>query len=224
MAGWAKTAKLIARYTLAMRPAPWTPPPPAIRELQTLLRRAEQLQKMERMERNRLGTADPAVADSIRAVLATLEQELRDTQDKIRHHVDGDPGLKSRSDLLESIPGVAEATAAWLLTVLSEHYGFTDAKQAVAQVGLAPVIRQSGKWAGKTRISKTGDPMVRKALYMPMLSALRFNPAIRAFCERLKAKGKHGMAIICAAMRKLIHIAFAILKSGKPFDRNYALA
>jgi transposase len=110
------------------------------------------------------------------------------------------------------------------MAILSEHYGFTDAKQAVAHIGLAPVIRQSGKWAGKTRISKTGDPMARKALYMPILSALVFNPTISAFRQRLKAKGKHGMAINCAAMRKLIHIAFAILKSGQTFDPNFALA
>ena len=94
----------------------------------------------------------------------------------------------------------------------------------MAQVGLAPVIRQSGRWAGKTHISKTGDPMVRKALYMPILSALQFNPAIRAFCQRLKANGKPGKSYVCAAMRKLIHVAFAILKSGKPFDPNLGLA
>jgi transposase len=217
-------AKLIARYALAMRPVPWAPPPREIRELQALLRRVEHLLEMERMEKNRLDTADSAVAGSIQAVLATLEQELQATRDKIRQHIDNHPNLRDRQDLLESIPGVAAATSAWLLVVLSEHYGFTDAKQAVAQVGLAPVIRQSGKWAGKTRLSKTGDPMVRKALYMPILSALQFNPAIRAFCQRLKAKGKHGMAVNCAAMRKLIHIAFAILKSGRPFDPNFALA
>jgi len=214
-------AKLIARYALAMRPAPWTPPPAEIRDLQTLLRRAEQLQKMERMEQNRLDTADPAVAGSIRAVLATLDKELQDTQDKIRRHIDGSPTLKGRAGLLESIPGVGEATAAWLLTLLSEHYGFADAKQAAAHAGLAPVIRQSGKSAGQTRIAKTGDPLLRKALYMPMLSAWQHNPAIRAFCERLKAKGKSGKAIVCAAMRKMIHIAFAILKSGRPFDPGY---
>jgi len=217
-------AKLIARFCLAARPAPWTPPPAEIHGLQILLRRAEQLQKMARMEQNRLDTAAPAVAGSIRAVLATLDKELQDAQDKIRRHIDGNPGLKGRADLLEAIPGVGEATAAWLLTLLSEHYAFGDAKQAVAQAGLAPVIRQSGNWAGKTHISKTGDPLLRKALYMPMMCAWQHNPAIRAFCERLKAKGKSGRAILCAAMRKVIHIAFAILRSGRPFDPNYALA
>ena len=157
-------------------------------------------------------------------MLATLAQELQATRDKIRRHIDNHPDLKRRRDLHESIPGVAAATAAWLLTVLSEHYGFTGAKQAVAHVGLAPVIRESGKWAGKTRLSKTGDPLVRKALYRPILAALTFNPVIRTFSQRLKAQGKHGMTINCAAMRKLIHIALAILKSGKPFDPNFALA
>jgi transposase len=160
----------------------------------------------------------------VRAVLATLEKEIQDTQEKIRRHVDGNPGLKGRADLLETIPGVGEATAAWLLTLLSEHYAFGDAKQAVAHAGLAPVIRQSGQWAGQTHIAKTGDPLLRKALYMPMMSAWQHNPAIRAFCERLKARGKSGKAILCAAMRKIIHIAFAILKSGKPFDPDFKSA
>ena len=217
-------AKLIARYARAMQPALWTPPPSEIRELQALLRRVEQLLEMQQMEQNRLDTAAPATTGSIKSVLALLEQELKATRDKIRQHIDNHPDLKRRRDLLESIPGVGEATAAWLLTVLSEHYGFAHAKQAVAHIGLAPVIRQSGKWAGQTRLSKTGDSKVRKALYMPILSALRCNPAIAAFCQRLKANGKHGIAINCAAMRKLIHIAFAILKSGRPFDPKYALA
>ncbi|MER2603025.1 MAG: transposase [Candidatus Competibacter phosphatis] len=128
-----------------------------------------------------------------------------------------------RAELLESIPGVA-TTAAWLLTLLSEHRSFDSAKQAAAFAGLAPRLRQSGKWAGQTRLSKTGDPHLRKALYMPMVSALTHNPAIRAFCQRLKANGKAGKAYLCAAMRKLIPIAFAILKSGKPFDPIYRLA
>jgi transposase len=217
-------AKLIARFCLNMKPALWTPPPPALRELQALLRRVEHLLEMRQMEQNRLATANPAIVASIQAVLALLDRELNATREQIRRHIDNDPDLKRRRDLLESIPGVGPATAAWLLTVLSEHYGFTDAKQVVAHIGLAPVIRQSGKWAGKTRLSKTGDAKVRKALYMPILSALTFNPAIRAFGQRLKANGKHGMAINCAAMRKLIHIAFAILKSGQPFNPNLALA
>ena len=217
-------AKLIARYALAMRPGDWTPPPPEIRELQALLRRLEHLLEMQRMEQNRAATADPAVATSIHAVLATLEQEIKALREAIRRHIGGNPNLKRRTELLKSIPGVGAATAAWLLTLLSEHRGFDNAKQAVAFAGLAPRLRQSGKWAGQTRLSKTGEPLLRKALYMPMRSALSFNPVIRGFCQRLKAGGKPGKSYVCAAMRKIIHIAFAILKSGKPFDPDYRAA
>jgi transposase len=108
--------------------------------------------------------------------------------------------------------------------VLSSHYGFANAKQAVAYAGLTPKLQESGKWVGKTRIAKTGDPTLRKMLYMSALTAWHHNPVIRAFCERLKANGKNGKAIVCAAMRKLIHIAFAILQSGEPFDSKFALA
>jgi transposase len=217
-------AKLIARYALAMRPPAWTPPPPEIRESQALLRRLEHLLEMQRMEQNREDTAGPAVAASIRVVLAALEGDIKAVRGAVRRHIDNNPDLKRRSELLESIPGVGQATAAWLLTLLSEHYGFAEAKQAAAFAGLAPRLRQSGKWAGQTRLAKTGDPLLRKALYMPMLSALPFNPAIRAFCQRLKANGKPGKSYVCAAMRKIIHIAFAILKSSKPFDPEYKAA
>lgn len=217
-------AKLIARFCLALRPPAWVPPPADIRTLQALLRRLENLLGMQRMEQNREATADPAVAGSVRAVLAALEKEIEAVREAIGQHLDANPGLGQQARLLETIPGVGEATAAWLLTLLAAHRGFDDPKQAVAFAGLAPRLRQSGKWAGQAKLSKTGDPMLRKALYMPMLSALTFNPAIRAFCQRLKAHGKPGKSYVCAAMRKIIHIAFAILKSGKPFDPSYGLA
>jgi transposase len=217
-------AKLIARYDLRMRPEPWIPPPRSIRELQALLRRVEHLLEMRQMERNRLDTADAAIVDSLNTVLDTLERELDATRERIKHLIDNDPDLKHRRDLLESIPGIGPAASAHLLTALSAHYGFTHAKQAVAYAGLAPKLQASGQWIGKTRLSKTGDPALRKALYMPALTAWQHNPLIRHFCERLKANGKNGKAIACAAMRKLIHIAFAILKSGQPFNPNLVLA
>lgn len=215
-------AKLIARYAITMQPPLWTPPPENIRILQALTRRVEHLLEMIQMERNRLETATPSIVDSITAVLATLETELKTTRQSIRDHIDNDPDLKQRHDLLITIPSIAEASIPHLLTALSDHHGFTSAKQVVAFAGLAPAVRQSGQWSGKTHIAKNGEPTLRKALYMPALVAWRHNPPIRTFCQRLKANGKNGKAIACAAMRKLIHLAFAILKSGQPFDPNYA--
>jgi transposase len=216
-------AKLIARYALTMQPPLWTPPPANIRELQALVRRVEHLLEMIRMERNRHETANANIIDSINTVLATLEAELDATRKAIHDHIDKHPDLKNRGDLLSTIPGIGEASVAHLLIALSEHHGFTKAKQVVAFAGLAPALRQSGQWSGNTHIAKNGDALLRKALYMPALCALRFNPLIRVFCERLKANGKNGKAVACAAMRKLIHIAFGVLKSGKPFDPNYAI-
>jgi transposase len=216
-------AKLIARYAKERQPPRWTPPPPAIREIQALLRRIEQLAEMRQMERNRQEVADPVALPSIQALLDALDQQIQDARDKIHSIIDADDGLKGRRDLLDSITGLGEATIAHLLTLFSAHHGFVSARQAVAFVGLAPDPHQSGD-AEKPRISKIGDPLLRKALYFPAIVAWQHNPAIHAFCERLKANGKSGKAIVCAAMRKLIHIAFGVLKSGKPFDPKMNLA
>lgn len=214
-------AKLIARYALEKQPALWTPPPPNMIELQALLRRIEHLLEMRQMEQNRLDTANPAIIESIKTLLTQMDEQLEAIREQIRQLIDQDPNLKHRAELLETIPGVGSASVAHLLLALSEHHGFTHAKQVAAYAGLEPRITQSGNWTGKTRLSKTGDPLLRKALYMPALVAWRHNPVIRAFCERLKANGKNGKAVACAAMRKLLHIAFAILKNNKPFNPLY---
>jgi Transposase and inactivated derivatives len=215
-------AKLIARYAYTMQPPLWVPTPANIQTLQALVRRVEHLLEMIQMERNRQDTANASVTDSIGTVLATLEAELKATRQAICDHINNDPDLKLRSDLLESIPGIGNATIAHLLIALSPHHGFTHAKKVVAFAGLAPALRESGQWRGNTHIAKTGDSTLRKALYMPALVAWRYNPIISTFCERLKANGKNGKAIACAAMRKLIHISFGVLKSGEHFNPNYA--
>jgi transposase len=216
-------ARLIARYGQERQPPRWTPPSPIIRELQALVRRVEPLLEMRQMEQNRLDTADDAAASSIQNLLKTLDQELKETRDKIHQRINDDPDLQPRRDLLESIPGIGEATVAHLLILLSAHHGFQNAKQAAAFAGLAPNPHQSGE-KGKTRLAKIGDPLLRKILYMPALVAKQHHPLMAAFCERLKANGLNGKAVVCAAMRKLIHIAFGVLKSQRPFDPNFTLA
>lgn len=216
-------AKLIARYAREKQPPRWLPPPPAIGELQAQLRRIEQLLEMQQMERNRLDTADSVTAPSIEHLLQTLSQELNALRESIRHRIDQDPDLRHRRELLDSIPGLGEATIAHLLVLFSPHHQFRQAKQVVAFVGLAPNPHQSGE-AGKAHLSKIGDVLLRKVLYLPALVAWKHNPTIRSFCERLKANGKHGKAIVCAAMRKLLHIAFGVLQSGQSFNPQLLLA
>ena len=164
-------AKLIARYALSMQSGLWTPPPPAIRRLQALTRRLEHLLEIQQMERNRLDTADESITASINSLLKTVEDEIKTIRQAINDLINDNPDLDNRRQLLESIPGIGSATIAHLLIALSSHQGFTNAKQVVAFAGLAPYLRESGPWSGKTRIAKSGDPILRKALYMPALCA-----------------------------------------------------
>lgn len=217
-------AKRIARFCGLHRPPPWLPAPPALRELHALVRRLDDLQAMRQMEVNRQDGAAPEVADSIATVLTTLDTEIADLRERIRRQIDQDPDLRQRRDLLDSIPGIGEATIAVLLAVLGDVARFESARSVAAFAGLSPAERQSGRWKGQTRLSKTGEPWLRKALYMPALVAWRHNPLIRPFCERLKAQGKNGKLVVCAAMRKLLVLAYGVLKSGRPFDPEFAVA
>jgi transposase len=217
-------AKLIARFCALHTPALWQPLPRSIRELKALVRRLENLLEMHQMEDNRLLTADPAIHDSLRTVLTTLAEQIAQVRTQIAQHIDNDPDLRNRRDLLDTIPGLGKATIPVLLSVLADPGRFASAKQCAAYAGLTPAERQSGQYRGQTRLSKTGDALLRKALYLTALVAWRYNPLLRAFCERLKTRGMNGKAIVCAAMRKLLHIAFGVLKSNRPFDPNIALA
>ena len=215
-------AKLIARYARSMQPGLWTPPPPAIRRWQALTRRIEHLLEIQQMARNRLDTADDSITASINSLLKAVEDEIKTIRQAIDDRLKDAPDLDNRRKLLESIPGIGAATIAHLRIVLSPHQGFTSAKQVVAFAGLAPYLLESGPGSGKTRIAKSGDPVLRKALHMPALCAWKHDPLIHDCRERLNANGKNGKAIACAALRKLIHIAFGVLKSGKPFDPLWA--
>jgi transposase len=217
-------AKLIARFCALHQPPEWEPPPRNIRQLQALVRRLESLLEMQQMERNRLERAEGTVTASLEAVLATLAEQIERTREQIRHHVDDDPDLRSRRDLLDSIPGLGGATIPVLLATLGDVSRFHSHKQVSAFGGLNPKERQSGQWKGTTRLSKTGDALIRRALYMPALVAGRHNPLIKALRQRLLARGKHPMAVVGAMMRKLLTIAYGVLKSGKPFDPQLAVA
>jgi len=126
---------------------------------------------------------------------------------------------------MDSIKGIGPLTAAKLLAECRPLTEFDDVRQLVAFAGLNPSHYQSGSSIKKkTLISKCGNSAIRAALYMPAVSAKNHNPILRAFAQRLHAKGLCNMAIIAAVMRKLLHLVYGVLKSGKPFDPNFALA
>lgn len=216
-------AALIARFTATQQPPAWMPPALEIRQLQALVRRLDALQGMRTQEANRraAGVVVAAVRASIDAVLASLDAQITHVQQLIRDHLDQHPGLRSQRDLLTTIPGIGEATAAVLIAELFDKR-YASARQAAAFAGLVPRLVESGTLRGRSRLSKVGPPRLRKALYFPAVAALRWNPTIRAVRARLHAAGKPTMVIIGAAMRKLIHLAYGVLKTGRAYEPTCA--
>jgi transposase len=214
-------AAVLARLGAALRPAPWQPPAPEVRLLRALLRRLTALEEARQQEYNRLGVADAGVHDSIQRHLEYLAAELAQLRGRIQDHIDQHPGLKHKQDLLQSIPGIGAVVSQNLLSWLSRIEAFDSARQLAAFAGLTPKRHESGSSVrGRTRLSKIGHADLRKLLYFPAMSAIRHNPLLKAFAERLRQNGKPPKLILAAAMRKLLHIAFGVLRSNAPFNPN----
>lgn len=219
-------AKLIAAYAQQKQHKlrAWIPEPPARRRLRALVRRLEDLQEILQMETNRLDVAQSNVKGSILSMISHVKNEIAVTQKAIKDNIDDDPDLRQKRDLITSIDGLGETTAALILAELGDPLDYSGPRAIVAFAGLNPLIDQSGTHFGPTPISKTGSASLRCGMYMPAMVAMRWNPAIKSLSDRLKAKGKAPKQIICAAMRKLLHLIYGVLKSGVPFDPNIALA
>jgi transposase len=215
-------AGIIARFCLAMKPGPWSPPSPEIRSLRALVRRVDSLVDMRSQEKNRISTAHESVILLIKEHIVYLDQEIEKIRQQIAELIEQNPNLKQKKDLLDSIPGIGKVTIPVILAELDNLEKFTHVREVVAFIGLAPKETLSGSSIkGKPRLCKIGHARLRKALYMPALVSIQCNPVMIAFYNRLKEKGKNGKVIVCAIMRKLVHLIFGILKSGKKYDPNY---
>ncbi len=217
-------AELIARFCLAQQPATWTPPASEVRQLQALVRRLESLVEMRVAEENRLssGISIDAVRHSLEEHIAYLIKEIKQTELMIRGHIDNHPDLKEQTDLLDSIPGIGQTTAALLLAEIVNIKQYKSARQVAAYAGLVPRERRSGTSVrGRVQLSKIGNARLRKALYFPAMTALRCSSFFQQWASGMRERGKCKMAVIGAAMRKLIHLAFGVLKTGKPFDPQW---
>jgi transposase len=220
-------AALIRDYAALFNPAPWTPPSPAMRrlcELQTV--RAGIIGNRAEWK-NRLGSG---LGDSTatRLAAATIEHftsQLEAVDQAIGETIDQDVTLRVRRDLLLSVIGVGETLAASLLAEMPEPGVMRRSGEMVAYAGLNPSHHRSGTSIDRpTRISKIGNAALRSSLYMPALSAMRFNPAVAALVARLKEAGRlKPKQIVVAAMRKLLVLCFGVLKTGKPFDPAVAM-
>jgi len=218
-------ATLIAEFCWKEKPRLWEPLPLHVKQLRQMVRRLDNLQTMQQQERNRLqpGITSAWVVADLEDHLSDLQQRIKSLKAVIQQHITATPELKRNVDLLVSIPGIGLLTAARLLGEIGDITRFDNPGQLTAFAGLNPKGHLSGSSVyKKTRISKEGRPFLRRSLYMPALVARKHNPIVRSFCDRLAESKLHPMAVVVAAMGKLLHLTYGILKNQIPFDPNYA--
>ena len=204
-------AQVIARYAATVKPTPRVLPSEETRELGVIIMRRRQVVTMLTAENNRFQTADPAVKERIKLHIKWLEHELDDINKELKQKVQDNPDWKEKDEILQSVPGVGPNLSTTLLADFPE-LGKLNRKQVAALGGVAPFNRDSGKLRGKRSIWG-GRDMVRTATYMATFSAIRFNPLLKSFFDRLTAAGKSFKTAMVACMRKLLCILNAMLKN-----------
>jgi transposase len=193
----------------------------AARQRMAWIARRDQLVELHVAERNRREHAvDPLVANSLQKVLTVLEEQIAAIDHKLAEHIAADEQLKHKVEILDSAPAIGVTTAVMLVTRLPE-LGRVNRRQIAALVGIAPINRDSGQYRGR-RMTGGGRVRIRSALYMPMLAAIRYNPRIRDFYQRLLDKGKSKMTALVAAMRKLLTILNTMIQRNQSWKSQNA--
>lgn len=213
-------ALVLADFARAIRPELRPMKDALTRELDDLVTRRRQLVEMRVQESLRLGRASKVQEKSLKRHIAWLDKRIEEIETDLRQRLRASPAWRAKDDLLRSIPGVGDTTSATLLAKLPE-LGALDRKGIAALAGLAPLANDSGKQRGR-RVIWGGRSDVRCVLYMSTVAAIRCNPVLRAFADRLKAAGKPAKVVIVACMRKLLSIMNAMLKSNLPWNPNIA--
>ena len=220
-------ASHIREYCELFKPQPWAPASEAHRrlgELQTI--RAGIIAGLtEWKNRKNSGMIDTVAQSLADVTISHFTRQLGAVDEAITRTIDNDPVLRRKRDLLLSISGVGETLAGIVLAELPGPDVLRSGAEVVAYAGLNPRLHQSGTSIDRmTRISKIGNAVLRAALYMPEMSAMRYNPAVVALVARLKSRGRlKPKQIVVAAMRKLLVLCFGVLKTGKPFDPAIAM-
>lgn len=215
-------ARLLARFCRREEPSSWQPASSDQQDLKEMTRGLQGLKKERDRLKNQIDrSSNPTVTSSIQSVLKSINEQIDQLEKAIDEHIQGCRSLARKQALLETIPGIGSATAALVIAELGDPERFESARQAAAYAGLTPAHHESGSSVHrKPRLSKVGSSRLRRALYFPAIAALRCNAAIEAFGDRLAERGKKKMVIIGAAMRKLLHICYGVLKNQAPFDAS----
>jgi len=217
-------AQLIADFCFTQQPSFWKPPTRIQRESKELSRYIGTLKEDRQRKRNQLkaGISLPLLKRSIEKTIRLVDKEITLLEKDLEEMLRSDEKTNEDLDLLLSIPGIGPTTARNFLAEVNVSR-FAQASHLAAYAGLAPTEHTSGSSVHKkSRMSKIGNKQLRTMFFMPALSAHRFNPLIANLRSRLQAKNKQKMTIVGATMRKLLHLAYGVLKTRKPFDSNHA--
>ena len=216
-------SEVIAAYCAMMVPAPWEPPTETQRKLRSLERHRIDLKRNIQQQKNRQESVrDDDVQGSLQRIIEGLEAELKAVEKQLEAVTNQSQALSEQKQLLLTIPGIGIKTSHLLLAEMHNLASYESARAVAADVGVTPAQYVSGTTVRKRpKLSKVGKSVVRGELYMPALNAMRTNPILRIFADRLKERNKPMKVIICAVMRKLLHIAYGVLKHKTPFDPNY---
>jgi transposase len=215
-------AQVIAEFAAAIRPQVRALPDAAAVHLIALVARRRQLVEMLTAEQNRLALSHAIVREDLKQNIAWLKSRLRDLDSELSRAIRSSPLWRENDKLLQQVPGVGRVVSAVLLALLPE-LGRLSPKSIAALVGVCPFNRDSGRWQGKRAIFG-GRAGVRTVLYMAIVSAIRCNPLIKAFYQRLLAAGKPKKLAMTACMRKLLVILNAMMRDRANWNPNYALA
>lgn len=215
-------AAILARFAEAIKPPVRLLPDAQAQALKDLLTRRQQVIEMLTAEKNRLHQASPTLQPRVREHITWLEQDLQSLNQNLEREIQKTPAWKAKDEVLRTVPGVGKVLAFTLLAGLPELGNLTG-KEVAALVGVAPFNQDSGAFKGR-RMIWGGRAQVRSVLYMSTIAALRCNPIIKAFYQRLLANGKPKKVAIIACMRKLLVILNSMVKHGKPWKPQMALA
>ena len=213
-------AALIAHYAEKVQPELTKLKSENIRLMSDLVIRRNQLLSMQTMERNRLQILPKNIASTITPILTALKNQIEKVEAKIAKLIDTTPEYQDKNELLQSMPGVGKILAASIISNVPE-LGYITNKQASSLIGVAPVVRESGRYKGK-RVIQGGRAQVRTVMYMAMMSAIQCNPTFKATYERLLAVGKPKKVAIVACMRKMVVILNSMLRDGVMWDESSA--
>lgn len=220
-------SRMLGMLGLERSPRPWTPPSKELQELKALSRERSSLLKDRNAEINRQGAVESSCYSSTKASkrhltrLRLINAQIKAVEEEMRELVSETTALRSRISYLESIPGVSFISAA---TVVGETLGFesiSSAKQLTSFAGYDVVLRESGNFRGKTKISKKGNNHIRAVLHMPSMACVRCNPTLKQFYGRLKPQKVKPLVALVAVQRKLLILMFTLWKNETFYDAEF---